>query len=60
MRKYKITICLFLLCSIAFAQENAEDWMPDPNLRHQIRVHLRLPDNIPLTKTELKRLTQFQ
>ena len=59
MRKYKITICLFLLCSIAFAQENAEDWMPDSSLRHQIRVHLKLPDNVPLTKTEIKRLTLF-
>ena len=59
MRKYKITICLFLLCGIAFAQENAEDWMPDPNLRHKIRVVLKLSDNVPLTKLELKRLTQF-
>ena len=59
MRKYKIIICLFLLCGIAFAQENAEDWMPDPSLRHQIRVVLRLSDNAPLTKLELKRLTLF-
>ena len=59
MRKYKITICLFLLCGIAFAQENVEDWMPDPSLRHQIRVVLKLSDNVPLTKLELKRLTQF-
>ena len=59
MRKYKITICLFLLCSIAYAQEDASVWMPDPNLRHKIRVHLNLPDNVPLTKTEIKRLTVF-
>ena len=59
MRKYKITICLFLLCGIAFAQENVEDWMPDPSLRHQIRVVLKLPDDVPLTKVELKRLTHF-
>ena len=59
MRKYKITICLFLLCSVAFAQENAEDWMPDPNLRSQIRAKLKLLDNVPLTKTEIKRLTFF-
>ncbi len=54
-----IVIGLLLICSVTFAQENAEDWMPDPSLRHQIRMRLRLPDNFPLTKIELKRLTFF-
>ena len=59
MKKIFVLIGLLLICSIAFAQENAEDWMPDPNLRHQIRVVLRLPDGVPLTKLELKRLIVF-
>ena len=59
MKKIFVLIGLLLFVSLAYAQEDASVWMPDPNLRHQIRVHLRLPDNIPLTKVELKRLTHF-
>ena len=59
MKKIFVLIGLLLFVSFAYAQEDASVWMPDPNLRHKIRVHLNLPDNVPLTKTEIKRLTQF-
>ena len=58
-KKWSLIIIGLLLSSLAYAQEDAADWMPDPSLRHQIRVVLKLPDDIPLTKVELKRLTHF-
>ena len=59
MKKIFVLIGLLLFVSFAYAQEDETVWMPDPNLRHQIREHLKLPENFPLTKIELKRLTHF-
>lgn len=60
MRSYKIITCLLLLNSIAFAQENTEDWMPDATLRQAVLTALELPAGVPLTKDKmlwLQRLT---
>ncbi len=59
MKKLFVLIGLMLFISFAYAQEDASVWMPDPNLRHKIRMQLALPDSVPLTKTEIKRLTVF-
>ncbi len=59
MKKIFVLIGLLLFVSFAYAQEDASVWMPDPNLRHQIRERLKLPENVPLTKTEIKRITFF-
>ena len=45
------------MCGIASAQE---DWMPDANLRQAIRDRLELPADIPLLKTDMKRLTGLE
>ena len=40
--------------------EDAEEWMPDPNLRWFVREHLEIPDNIPMTPRDLLRLTDLE
>jgi len=40
--------------------EDAEEWMPDANLRAAIRNKLELPDDVPLTKDNIKRLTHLE
>ena len=52
-----IFILLGIACSIASAQE---EWIPDPNLRQAVREALELPDEIPLTQLEIKRLTALE
>ena len=37
--------------------EGAEAWMPDPALRAVIREALEIPDDVPLTPLDMKRLT---
>ena len=49
-----IGLCVLVMCSVASAQE---EWMPDPNLRQAVRAALELPDGVPLTQLEMKRLT---
>ena len=39
--------------------ENAEDWMPDANLRQAVREALELPVDEPLTKEEMLQLTRL-
>ncbi|MCG9130059.1 leucine-rich repeat domain-containing protein [Candidatus Poribacteria bacterium] len=36
--------------------EDAEDWMPDPNLRKAVRYQLELDADIPLTQVDMLRL----
>ena len=40
--------------------ENAEAWMPDPNLRWFVRERLEIADNIPMTPRDLLRLTDIE
>ena len=56
--KRTLLVCLYLLMtySVASAQVN---WMPDPNLRQVVRDALALPDNVLLTKADMKRLTEL-
>ncbi len=49
---------IFVYYTFAYA-ENEEDWMPDPALRQLVRETLELPNNVPLTQLEIKRLTQL-
>ena len=37
--------------------EDVETWMPDPNLRASVRAALRIPDDDPLTQSDMERLT---
>ena len=48
MKKIFVLIGLLLFVSLAYAQEDETDWMPDANLRMVIREHIKLPDEIPL------------
>ena len=62
MKKIFVLIGLLLFVSLAYAQEDASEWMPDPALRQLVRETLELPNDVPLTKLELKllkRLKQF-
>ena len=40
--------------------EGAESWMPDPALRVVIRETLGIPDEVPLTQLDMKRLTELE
>ena len=40
--------------------EDAEDWMPDANLRWFVQERLEIPDNIPMTPRDLLRLTDLE
>ena len=59
MKKISVLIGLLLFVSLAYAQEDVSEWMPDANLRQLVRETLQLADDIPLTKLELKRLKQL-
>ena len=39
--------------------EDAEEWMPDPNLRQAVRKALELPADEPLTKDKMLQLTRL-
>ena len=39
--------------------EDAEEWMPDPNLRQAVREALELPADEPLTKEKMLQLTKL-
>ena len=39
--------------------EDAAAWMPDPNLRAVVREILDIPDDVPLTQSDMKRLTEL-
>ena len=62
MRLYRYCLCVFIVLSfscIALA-EDAEEWIPDANLRQAVRDQLELPVDIPLTQLEMKRLTGLE
>ena len=49
-----------ILVNIDFTYaEDAEDWMPDANLRATIIEEIGLPEGVPLTKEHLKGLTRL-
>ena len=49
MKKRIILILIYLLSQFwNFSVSNAEDWMPDPNLRQVVREKLEIPDKIPI------------
>ena len=45
------------LGGITHAQD-AEDWMPDPNLRQAVREELDIPDGRPMLPADMLGLTQ--
>ena len=47
-RLYSLIIALFIGINIVYAQQDAADWMPDPNLRRAVREKLEIPDEIPI------------
>ena len=51
-------ISMFVYNATAYA-ENAEDWMPDANLRQAVREALELPADKPLTKEKMQQLTRL-
>ncbi|RKU15616.1 hypothetical protein C6503_13625 [Candidatus Poribacteria bacterium] len=52
-------IGVFTYNAFAYA-ENAEDWMPDANLRAAVREKLGLPPEVSLTKENIKQLTHLE
>ena len=44
---------------VLVSSEEAEAWMPDPALRAVVREALEIPDDVPLTQLDLKRLTRL-
>ena len=39
--------------------EDTAAWMPDPNLRAVVSEALEMPDDVPLTQSDMKRLTEL-
>ena len=39
------------------SSEEVETWMPDPNLRAAVREALEIPEDVPLTQSDMERLT---
>ncbi len=56
---YKWWLCIFVVFGIIVSSVTSaqEEWMPDANLRQAVRDQLELPSDIPLLKTDMKRLT---
>ncbi len=36
-----------------------KEWIPDANLRHFVRKQLNLPDEVPFTRQDMKRLMEL-
>ena len=45
---------------MSHAEEAAEEWMPDANLRAAVREKLGLSNDVPLTKDNIKQLTHLE
>ena len=62
MRLYRYCLCVFIVLSFCYiaSAEDAEEWIPDANLRQAVRDQLKLPVDIPLTQLEMKRLTGLE
>lgn len=54
-RLLSLIIALFVVINAAYA-EDAEEWMPDPNLREAVRQELEIDTNTPLTKADMLEL----
>ena len=52
---FSLIIALFVVINAAYA-EDAEEWMPDPNLRDAVRQELEIDANTPLTKADMLEL----
>ena len=62
-RLFSISLILFIVINAAYA-EDAEDWMPDPNLRKAVRERLiqqgiGIPENTPLTPESITRMDRL-
>ena len=53
---FVVDMLVYNTCAYA---EDAEDWMPDANLRAAIIEEIGLPEGVPLTKEHLKWLTRL-
>ena len=51
---------LVFMCMLASTVANEVDWMPDANLRTEVRAELELADNEELTKASMLNLTSLQ
>ncbi|MDD9976023.1 MAG: leucine-rich repeat domain-containing protein [Candidatus Poribacteria bacterium] len=51
---------LILISVMSHAEEAAEEWMPDANLRAAVREKLGLSNDVPLTKDNIKQLTHLE
>ena len=60
MKKRIILIFIYLLSQFwNFSVSNAEDWMPDPNLRQAVREKLEIPDEIPIHPADMAALSHL-
>ena len=51
---------LTLISVMSHAEEAAEEWMPDANLRAAVREKLGLSNDVPLTKDNIKHLIHLE
>ncbi len=54
-----ISVMGMLVYNASVYAENAEEWMPDPNLRQVVRETLKLPADEPLAKEKMLQLTRL-
>ena len=54
-----ISVMGMLVYNASVYAEDAEEWMPDPNLRQTVREILELPVDEPLTKEKMLQLTKL-
>ena len=55
MKKYVVFVLSIWICVLTVLV-SAEDWMPDPELRHIVKKKLGVPANIPLLPADMRRL----
>ncbi len=60
MKIYRIYTLFFSLSILCLADEPAEVWMPDPNLRQAVRESIGLPHSVPLTKENVLWLERLE
>ena len=61
MKKFNFCVLIFLAIGcLLYADAEEPHWMPDPNLHMAIREKLGLPDEVPLTKENIKSLIRLE
>ena len=54
-----LSVMCLLGYSVIVSAEDAEDWMPDPNLRMAVRQALKIDTDTPLTQADMAQLINF-